>query len=85
MLGPIDMELYKSWVIPRWVVCGCESGKNRRPCRLEWVESIVDQCRDANIPVFVKQLDIDGKCERDITKFPPHLRIRQVPWAKEDA
>ena len=66
-----------------WVVVGCESGPNRRPCKIEWIESIVDQCRARDIPVFVKQLDINGKCERDITKFPKHLQIRQVPWAKE--
>ena len=39
---------------------------------------------DAEIPVFVKQLDLDGRCETDINKFPAHLRIRQVPWAKEE-
>lgn len=66
-----------------WVVVGCESGPNRRPCRIEWVESIVEQCRTANVQVFVKQLDIGGKCVTDINKFPEHLRIRQVPWAKE--
>ena len=68
-----------------WLVVGCESGPNRRPCKLEWVESIVDQCRAANVPVFIKQLDLNSKCERDISKFPEHLRIRQVPWAKEGA
>jgi len=66
-----------------WVVVGCESGPNRRPCKLEWIESIVDQCSAANVPVFVKQLDINNKCERDITKFPAHLQIRQVPWVKK--
>lgn len=85
LLGLINLrELYPTKPIPfKWVVVGCESGPKRRPCKLEWVESIVDQCRAANVPVFVKQLDINGKCERDITKFPEHLRIRQVPWAKE--
>ena len=33
--------------------------------------------------VFVKQLDLGGKCETDINRFPAHLRIRQVPWAVE--
>ena len=70
---------------PSWVVVGCESGPNRRPCKIEWVESIVEQCLAANVPVFVKQLDIGGKCVTDIGKFPGHLRIRQVPWAKEGA
>lgn len=87
LLGPIDLKFSGLVLGGRpaydWVVVGCESGPNRRPCKLEWVESIVDQCRAANVPVFVKQLDIGGKCETDINKFPEHLRIRQVPWAKE--
>ena len=29
-------------------------------------------------------LDLDGKCERDIMKFPKHLQIRQVPWATKE-
>ena len=67
----------------RWLVVGCESGPKRRPCKIEWVESIVEQCRAANIPVFVKQLDIGDNCVTDINKFPAHLRIRQVPWAEK--
>lgn len=84
LLGPID-ELYLAvhTMGLKWLVVGCESGPNRRPCKIEWVESIVEQCRFAGVPVFVKQLDLDGQCERDITKFPAHLQIRQVPWAKE--
>ena len=85
LLGPIDLDLPIAAVKPKWVVVGCESGPNRRPCKIEWVESIVDQCRSAKIPVFVKQLDIGGKCEHDIDKFPAHLRIRQVPWAEKGA
>lgn len=65
-----------------WVVVGAESGPNRRPCKIEWVESIVEKCQCANVPVFVKQLDINGRLEKDINKFPPHLQIRQVPWEK---
>lgn len=66
-----------------WIVVGAESGPNRRPCKLEWVESIVDQCRRAGVPVFVKQLEINGKLVKDISKFPPELQIRQVPWRRE--
>lgn len=84
LLGSIDLHL--GYIAPedlpfKWVVTGCESGPNRRPCKIEWIEDIVAQCRAREIPVFVKQLDINGKCERDIDKFPAHLRIRQVPWA----
>lgn len=39
-----------------WVIVGGESGPNARLCHLDWVRSIVDQCRAASVPVFVKQL-----------------------------
>jgi hypothetical protein len=80
LLGPIHMPFYQYWHLPSWVVVGCESGPHRRPCKIEWVESIVEQCMAARVPVFVKQLDIGGKCVTDISKFPAHLQIRQVPW-----
>lgn len=83
LLGPIDLTTGGLLEIMSWIVVGCESGPNRRPCNIGWVESIVEQCLAANVPVFVKQLSIGGKCETDINKFPEHLRIRQVPWAKE--
>jgi len=68
-----------------WVVVGSESGANRRPCDLDWIYSIVDQCQNAQIPVFVKQLDLDGKCVHKWSdpKFPNDLKIRELPW--EDA
>lgn len=62
-----------------WVIIGCESGTKRRETKIEWVESLVDQCKLATVPVFVKQLEINGKVEKDITKFPKHLQIREIP------
>ena len=38
-----------------WVICGGESGPNRRPMEISWLESIVSQCDAAGVPVFVKQ------------------------------
>ncbi len=43
-----------------WVIIGCESGRGRRPCELEWVKSLVDQCDAAGVPPFVKQLRDDN-------------------------
>lgn len=62
-----------------WVVVGCESGPNRRPCKLEWVRDIVEQCQAAGVPVFVKQLDINGKVIRDINQFPKDVQIQDYP------
>lgn len=39
-----------------WVIVGGESGPNARPCRVEWIRAIVQQCRAAGVPCFVKQL-----------------------------
>lgn len=86
LLGSINYLLLNDPAVKartKWVVVGCESGPNRRPCKIEWVESIVEQCMRAKVPVFVKQLSINNKCETDISKFPAHLRIRQVPWDME--
>ena len=38
-----------------WVIVGGESGPGARPMRQEWVESILSQCRAANVPFFFKQ------------------------------
>jgi protein gp37 len=39
-----------------WVIVGGESGHGARACTVEWVRSIVGQCRDAGVACFVKQL-----------------------------
>lgn len=39
-----------------WVVVGGESGHGARPCDVAWIRSIVEQCKDAGVPAFVKQL-----------------------------
>lgn len=62
-----------------WVIVGCESGQNRRECKIEWVRSIVEQCKAANVPVFVKQLSINGKVSRDMAEWPEDLRVREYP------
>lgn len=37
------------------VIPGGESGPHARPCRVEWIRSIVRQCREAGVACFVKQ------------------------------
>lgn len=45
-----------SGVRPDWIIVGGESGPGARPCNVEWIRSIVRQCREAGVPCFVKQL-----------------------------
>lgn len=62
-----------------WVIIGCESGPKRRPFKIEWAESIVDQCRAAGVACFVKQLPVNGKVSHDLSTFPTSLRVREYP------
>jgi protein gp37 len=39
-----------------WVIVGGESGPGARPFDIAWARSVVAQCREAHVPVFVKQL-----------------------------
>jgi len=59
--------------LPRldWVIVGGESGPKARPCDVGWVRGLVGQCKDAGVPVFVKQLGARttgwcfGNCDSD--------------------
>lgn len=64
LLGHIDFGLYKPLGVNlgvadllHQVIVGGESGVkgNFRPMSLDWVDSIIDQCRPFGVPVFVKQ------------------------------
>jgi protein gp37 len=61
LVGPVDLHL-RAWQDFHgqqgldWVIVGGESGPHARPCNVEWVRSIVRQCKDAGVPCFVKQL-----------------------------
>jgi len=39
-----------------WVIAGGESGPKARPCAIEWIEEIVEQCDKHGVACFVKQL-----------------------------
>lgn len=39
-----------------WIIVGGESGPSARPCDIAWIRSIVEQCKAARVPCFVKQI-----------------------------
>lgn len=39
-----------------WVICGGESGPGARQCDIAWMRSVIAECKEAGVPVFVKQL-----------------------------
>jgi len=70
-----------------WVICGGESGPGARPMKLDWARSIRDQCKEAGVPFFMKQMGAvwakeNGSKDRkggDINDWPEDLRIREMP------
>lgn len=65
-----------------WVIVGGESGPYARPMELNWVESILTQCRKADVPFFFKQW---GGPRKDLTgrklkgKIYDEMPMRQQP------
>lgn len=55
-----------------WVIIGAETGPGAKPPEPEWVQSIIDQCRDAGIPIFLK----------NNLNWP--MKIQEYPWEKEN-
>lgn len=84
---PPDPELYinamTKWDKIDWVVLGGESGPHARPMKLEWARSLVNQCHASSVPVFVKQLTIDGKISKKMEEWPEYLRIREIPDVRQ--
>jgi protein gp37 len=56
LLAPIDLDTVPGIDKVDWVIIGGESGTGARPCELGWIETLVEQCDDLGIAVFVKQL-----------------------------
>ena len=44
-----------------WVICGSESGPNHRKTKIEWIRDLREQCISANVPFFLKQMEINGR------------------------
>ncbi len=65
-----------------WIICGCESGHNRRPMKTEWATDLQNQCEAAGVPFFMKQMEINGKVCKDINQFPKELQVREFPNGK---
>ena len=42
-------------------IVGSESGPSRRPCDIDWIRSLRDQCVAAGVPFFLKQMSVNGK------------------------
>lgn len=96
LIGPVDVREYLHGL--DWLVIGGESGNENgyyryRPCEFNWLNSLVVQGREADVPVFVKQMgtflakkyNMADRHGGNINDFPESLRIRQhIPYVAEN-
>lgn len=73
LLEGLDIAKHRPGANSLWVIVGGESGHGARPCRVWWVRNIVGQCRDADVPVFVKQLGSAPEIEQGCGDCDPCL------------
>lgn len=91
MLEKIDLDLrgtnygrdHATWSEDvSWVICGGESGPDARPMNPEWVQSLRDQCKEADVPFFFKQwgeyLPVGGPEHYAFEKMGKHRSGRVV-------
>jgi len=86
-LGPLSMMAYLDSLpikpdrfddFPDWIICGAESGNNRRPMEEDWAENLQSECEITGVKFFMKQLGARTP-EEGAKLIPPHLLIREFP------
>lgn len=62
MLGPVKLFGFASstWGIfgrtLDWIIAGGETGPDARPMHPDWTRELRDECHEANVPFFLKQM-----------------------------
>ena len=69
-LGPLDLSTV--YPMPDWIIVGGESGPGARFMQPDWARAVRDQCENARMAFFMKQM---ARKER----IPPDLLIRKMP------
>lgn len=78
LVGPVNLSVDGI----DWVIVGGESGAGARPCDIEWIRSIRDQCH-GHAACFIKQLGSHDQHKNkkggDWDEWPADLRVRDYP------
>jgi len=75
-----------------WIIAGGESGPGARPCDLNWLRALRDQCEWSGSAFFLKQLGKRlgrevgaGPKGGDWDAWPEDLRVREFPEGADEA
>jgi protein gp37 len=61
-----------------YMFAGCESGPEQRLCSLNAIRYLMSDCRDAKVKIHVKQIPLNGKCNKKIAEWPEEFRVRKI-------
>ncbi len=61
-----------------YVFGGCESGPNARLCELGDIRYMMNQCRLYKAKIHVKQIPLNGKCNKNIDEWAKEFQIREI-------
>lgn len=66
--------------LPDWIICGAETGRRKDKVipKREWIEDILEDCRQRNIPIFMKSSLAEIWGEPLIQEFPEGLRKEKI-------
>ncbi|MBN2564646.1 MAG: phage Gp37/Gp68 family protein [Candidatus Eisenbacteria bacterium] len=75
LLEPVVLDLMRRrWI--DWVIAGCESGPGRRMSGPGWYRSLRDECVEAGVSFFLKQMEVNG----EIVSTPKLDGRRWMQW-----
>lgn len=86
LLGELDLTDIKRWnaLMPsfrwpslNWIITGGESGPGARPFNPDYARKLRDQCADAKISFFMKQM---GGKRKPFPPIPDDLMVREFPF-----
>jgi protein gp37 len=75
-MGAITLQEHEDK--PDWLIFGGESGSGFRKMETAWAESMLAECKAAEIPFFMKQM-ASSSLKKAKDTIPDHLRLRQWP------
>lgn len=88
MLGSVNLRAIPNYQSLGWVIVGCESN-GPRVGRLgdfiresDWWDGaafVLQQCKEAGIPAYMKQGPCNGRVIHSENEFPASCRVRQFP------
>ncbi|MGA2324305.1 MAG: DUF5131 family protein [Sedimentisphaerales bacterium] len=81
-MGEINLEGI-NWVIIEEESLGWRPGRPSSPSGNGWhncVKPIVEQCKAAGIPLWVKQIHYQGRLLKNIEELPVDVRVRERPF-----